>query len=689
MRISKLTFWFLVVAVLIVALPVGAADVTNPAEVTNLLLEKSGGDIVMSWDAVTLDVTGNPETIDHYEIYSGTIITFVPDKATGSNRIGSPLTESFADVGGLAGSTTYYIVSAVDQDFHEGLTRASTIQSPPTLTGFWTDTSIELDWTEAQPSVDVDYYRVYRGESAGNFDFAQDVSLNQLYSSTGLTTNILYHYTVTAIDTAGNESAFSNEHTDPLEGRLRITAHDDDELCWGGGCDPTNPSYVQRDGGWQLLVPTDFPAGDWVKIEVDFTMDSKLCNPPAGGNVSKCGPGNPCVSPPCNGGYNTHGDPWDRAAHLFMVLDDCIAMGTQCMNHDNIELMRSVTPFGTDASPPEGTGVVRARPLTMDITPFAPLLVGQQRYIGAHIGHFVQKGWWVTTTFRMSKRPEDTSTKPPADGIEPVFFHSSGAEFTGPFPVTIPPEASQVTGRLFITGHGGGSDPSCGQPADEFCQRENRIVVDSNIAWADIPWRDCCYPRGSDCSGCSTWNACGFPSCTFDRSGWCPGEIACHDNLDEGCDQDLAMTAAIFPGSSHDIEYQVIGVNGSWSRSLVVYWYNDIPQYCGNNGQEGTEVCDGTDLNGESCQTQGFDTGTLTCNPGCDGFDTSQCKNWECGNFICELGAGEDCLSCPSDCNGVQGGNLGNRYCCGDGDGDTPVDCSDGRCTASGNSCEP
>ncbi|MAZ40581.1 hypothetical protein CL654_00480, partial [bacterium] len=35
-------------------------------------------------------------------------------------------------------------------------------------------------------------------------------------------------------------------------------------------------------------------------------------------------------------------------------------------------------------------------------------------------------------------------------------------------------------------------------------------------------------------------------------------------------------------------------------------------QTCGNNVIEGTETCDGTQLNGQSCTTQGFDGGTLS-----------------------------------------------------------------------------
>ena len=79
----------------------------------------------------------------------------------------------------------------------------------------------------------------------------------------------------------------------------------------------------------------------------------------------------------------------------------------------------------------------------------------------------------------------------------------------------------------------------------------------------------------------------------------------------------------------------------------------------------------------------------LACDFDCQDFDTSGCRNFVCGNTICEPAAGEDCLACPGDCNGVQSGNPNLHYCCGDGDGDVPVDCSDSRCTGGGNTCEP
>ncbi len=62
-------------------------------------------------------------------------------------------------------------------------------------------------------------------------------------------------------------------------------------------------------------------------------------------------------------------------------------------------------------------------------------------------------------------------------------------------------------------------------------------------------------------------------------------------------------------------------------------------------------------------------------------------SNASCGNGICEGADGEDCLSCPQDCNGVQSGRTKSQFCCGAGGGENPVDCSDERCTDSGFAC--
>jgi hypothetical protein len=294
------------------------------------------------------------------------------------------------------------------------------------------------------------------------------------------------------------------------------------------------------------------------------------------------------VSPPCNGNpaYNPCGDPWDRLGQVFLVLDGCIAGGGSCITPTNLELLRVVTPFGTDAEPPNGTGFVPPRVYRMDVTPFTPLLMGD-RYVGVEIVHFVQKGWWVTVDFTFSERPNQASPKPPADGIEIVGLGSA------PLPVhtvSVPLEATEVKARIFTSGHGGGPPyfcdggsnngqqctPGAGQcpgggcaNCDEFCHRTNRLRVGGSPVWSVIPWRDdCTLPPANPCY---EWNACGTVSCTFPRAGWCPGYVACHHNAP--CDNDIDLTGQLPPGASYDLDYVVEPQNGYWPVSVVLYWY--------------------------------------------------------------------------------------------------------------------
>lgn len=59
-------------------------------------------------------------------------------------------------------------------------------------------------------------------------------------------------------------------------------------------------------------------------------------------------------------------------------------------------------------------------------------------------------------------------------------------------------------------------------------------------------------------------------------------------------------------------------------------------QTCGNQQIEGTEVCDGTNLNGEGCGDQaGYDCGTLACESDCTAFDVTNCvATPACGNNV-------------------------------------------------------
>lgn len=92
-----------------------------------------------------------------------------------------------------------------------------------------------------------------------------------------------------------------------------------------------------------------------------------------------------------------------------------------------------------------------------------------------------------------------------------------------------------------------------------------------------------------------------------------------------------------------------------------------ISALCGDNTIQGSEPCDGTNLHGRSCPTEGFFSGTLVCNSSCSGFVTTGCTN--CGNDSIQSGEvcdgtnlnGHSCVT-----QGYAGGTLAcNATCTG------------------------
>jgi hypothetical protein len=73
-------------------------------------------------------------------------------------------------------------------------------------------------------------------------------------------------------------------------------------------------------------------------------------------------------------------------------------------------------------------------------------------------------------------------------------------------------------------------------------------------------------------------------------------------------------------------------------------------QVCGNSIREGSEPCDGTDLGGQTCSTQGFSGGSLTCNGDCT-FNTSGCLACNPVGVSCTTNA----QCCSNSCKGKTG----------------------------------
>jgi hypothetical protein len=136
--------------------------------------------------------------------------------------------------------------------------------------------------------------------------------------------------------------------------------------------------------------------------------------------------------------------------------------------------------------------------------------------------------------------------------------------------------------------------------------------------------------EGEDSTTCAEDCYCGNATCEEDESAAdCPEDCAecgdgdCHDPVEtcESCPDDCGQCAE-----------------------------------CGDGLIEGDEVCDSTDLAGESCESMGFISGTLACAGDCT-FDTSGCVEAVCGNGECE--ETEDATSCPDDC----GAGCGDGEC--------------------------
>jgi len=118
---------------------------------------------------------------------------------------------------------------------------------------------------------------------------------------------------------------------------------------------------------------------------------------------------------------------------------------------------------------------------------------------------------------------------------------------------------------------------------------------------------------------------------------------------------------------------------------------------CGNGIRETGEACDGTQLGTETCQTQGFDAGTLGCRADCtydssrctrcgDGLKngTEQCDGVDLGGSTCQsLGFDAGTLTCSASCS------LDRSGCsCADADGDGVTRCA-GDCNDANASIHP
>jgi hypothetical protein len=155
---------------------------------------------------------------------------------------------------------------------------------------------------------------------------------------------------------------------------------------------------------------------------------------------------------------------------------------------------------------------------------------------------------------------------------------------------------------------------------------------------------------GADCEseGFASGRLACDDGCVFDTSGCMNNKPVCGDDMieaPEDCDgTDLG---------GEDCESQgFLGGRLACANDCTLDTTGCSDRICGNDMIEGAEECDGMNLGGEDCGSQGFDGGTLACANDC-AFDLTGCTNITCGNGVTEAGEtcdgadleGETCLS--------------------------------------------
>lgn len=154
------------------------------------------------------------------------------------------------------------------------------------------------------------------------------------------------------------------------------------------------------------------------------------------------------------------------------------------------------------------------------------------------------------------------------------------------------------------------------------------FLWDYNVYDSDGIYSSSLYSGGSDQADIAAWRASsGLDAHSIEGNTGTGGGPCTFTNTAAGDYHIVAATLCKTGGctnwptcSTTTTEYGAYGV-----ATCVGYQCGAATQTCGNNVVEGTEVCDGTSVNGETCASRGFLSGILGCNAGCTAYDTTAC----------------------------------------------------------------
>jgi len=198
--------------------PTQVLGVKAPGFVSTLRLAKSGDDTLLTWNAVTADIYGKPETVAHYEVHRGLTVDFVPGPAT---LLGTTVAPTFTDPDSLEpGDPDYhYLVRAIDAEGNPGGLGHNLPDGIRDLAlGKGPGSDLILSWTAVtldfggEPTT-VTRYDVYAAAAPFTRADIRDGNVPLLTSTAGTTVQIApaagsWYYSILAVDARGNESPF-------------------------------------------------------------------------------------------------------------------------------------------------------------------------------------------------------------------------------------------------------------------------------------------------------------------------------------------------------------------------------------------------------------------------------------------------------------------------------------------------
>jgi hypothetical protein len=198
--------------------------IAPPRAITDLTVNVSGANLVLTWSQPLVDIYGRPTTIARYDIYRGTTPSFLP---TASTRIGTNAGASsttFTDTNAvLSPAGLYYLVTATDiNGFTSGAGRdlpngiegglAATLVSSSPLVVRLTWPAVTTD-IQGLPTI-IDHYQVHRTSRAvgrASLDSSTIFRDNVTVLSVDLDVTGLSgpsYFSVIAVDDRGNLSPF-------------------------------------------------------------------------------------------------------------------------------------------------------------------------------------------------------------------------------------------------------------------------------------------------------------------------------------------------------------------------------------------------------------------------------------------------------------------------------------------------